>query len=143
MSEDAALDYVFGICAILDQTAEDILQQNPRYLTRSKNFPTFFGFGPTITTLDEATGKSELSELEVCTWLNGDRARCNLVGNMAHSPARLVSFHSQMMPLLPGDIISTGTPGAMRIHEGDVVQATVGDLPPLRARVGALNRTSP
>ena len=143
VSEDCALDYVFGVCSILDQTAEDILQLNPRYLTRAKNFPTFFAFGPTITTLDEATASVELSEWEVCTWLNGERIRCNVVGNMAHSPAQLVSFHSQMMPLLPGDIISTGTPGAVRIRDGDVVKASVGDLPPLRATVEALNGTAP
>ena len=48
-----ALRHVFGFCAVLDQTAEDILLRNPRFLTRAKNFPTFFSFGPEIVTLDE------------------------------------------------------------------------------------------
>ncbi len=48
VSEEDALDHVFGVTTILDQTAEDILQRNPRFLTRSKNFPGFFSFGPEI-----------------------------------------------------------------------------------------------
>jgi 2-keto-4-pentenoate hydratase/2-oxohepta-3-ene-1,7-dioic acid hydratase in catechol pathway len=42
ISEQQALDYIAGYCLILDMTAEDILQKNPRFLTRSKNFDTFF-----------------------------------------------------------------------------------------------------
>src|SRR5690606_10523785 len=53
VSEAEAMDHVFGVCAILDQTAEDILALNPRYLTRSKNFPTFFSYGPEVVTVDE------------------------------------------------------------------------------------------
>ena len=53
VSEADALSYVAGYCLILDMTAEDILQRNPRYLTRSKNFDTFFSFGPELVTTDE------------------------------------------------------------------------------------------
>ena len=48
-----ALDHVFGVCPVLDQTAEDILARNPRFLTRSKNFPGFLSFGPAIAALSE------------------------------------------------------------------------------------------
>ena len=53
VSEEEALDHVFGVVPVLDQTAEDILERNPRFLTRSKNFPGFFSFGPEIVPLDE------------------------------------------------------------------------------------------
>ena len=43
---EEALDHLAGVVPVLDQTAEDILQRNPRFLTRSKNFPGFFSFGP-------------------------------------------------------------------------------------------------
>jgi 2-keto-4-pentenoate hydratase/2-oxohepta-3-ene-1,7-dioic acid hydratase in catechol pathway len=47
---------------------------------------------------------------------------------MIFSPAELVSFHSHVMPLYPGDIISTGTPGAVAIEPGDVVECRLGSL---------------
>ena len=43
---DEAMSYVAGVVPVLDQTAEEILMENPRYLTRVKNYPTFFSFGP-------------------------------------------------------------------------------------------------
>lgn len=128
---EEALDYVFGVCAVLDQTAEDILALNPRYLTRSKNFPTFFSFGPEVVTLDEFLGSRALEEIEVATYLDDTEVRRNVVGNMTHSPRDLVSFHSQMMPLFPGDIISTGTPGAGVLSDGVVAEARIEGLLPL------------
>lgn len=132
-----ALSYVFGVCAVLDQTAEDILQLNPRYLTRSKNFPTFFAFGPEVVTLDEFLADRDLGQVEVCTLLDGLEVRRNQVANMTHAPADLVSFHSQMMPLYPGDIISTGTPGAGVLTPGCVAEARIDGLAPLRNPVRA------
>ena len=137
VSPEEALDYVFGVCAILDQTAEDILALNPRYLTRSKNFPTFFSFGPEVVTLDEFLATRALADVEVATVLDGAEVRRNVVGNMTHAPHDLVSFHSQMMPLFPGDIISTGTPGAGVLQPGAVVEARIDGLLPLTNPVRA------
>jgi len=117
-----ALDYVAGMVAVLDQTAEDVLLQNPRYLTRAKNYPTFFSFGPAIITLDEVLETcGDLDELEVRTTLNSEPVRGNRVANMTFSPAELISFHSHVMPLHVGDIVSTGTPGAVEVTPGAVV----------------------
>ena len=131
VAPEQALDYVFGVCAVLDQTAEDILAPNPRYLTRSKNFPTFFSFGPEVVTLDEFLASRALEDVEVATLLDGAEIRRNIVGNMTHSPRDLVSFHSEMMPLFPGDIISTGTPGAGVLKQGAVAEARIDGLMPL------------
>jgi 2-keto-4-pentenoate hydratase/2-oxohepta-3-ene-1,7-dioic acid hydratase in catechol pathway len=122
VSEADALDYVAGVCPVLDQTAEDILERNPRFLTRSKNFPGFFSFGPWITRLADL---GPLADLEVSTVINGRVHRSNVVANMTFSPAFLVSFHSSVMPLYPGDIISPGTPGAVHITPGDVVECRI------------------
>ncbi|MGH3361600.1 MAG: fumarylacetoacetate hydrolase family protein [Nocardioides sp.] len=135
VSPEDALDHVFGVCAVLDQTAEDILALNPRYLTRSKNFPTFFSFGPEVVTIDEFLASRALEDVEVATWLDGAEVRRNVVGNMTHAPRELVSFHSQMMPLFPGDIISTGTPGAGVLKQGAVAEARIDGLLPLTNRV--------
>jgi len=136
VDEHEALDYVFGLVPVLDQTAEDILQRNPRFLTRAKNFPGFFSFGPHIATIDEIAPDG-LGSLEVSTVLNGRVLRSNRVGNMTFSPQQLVSFHSEVMPLEPGDIISTGTPGAVVISSGDVAECRIPGFPSLRNPVSS------
>lgn len=124
-----ALSYLAGVVPVLDQTAEDILQRNPRFLTRSKNFPGFFSFGPQIIPLAEVLESvGSLAEVEVSTVINGE-VRCgNTVSNMRYDPAFLISFHSKVMPLYPGDIISTGTPGAVHVRAGDVAECRVAGV---------------
>lgn len=123
--EEEALSVVAGFTTIIDMTAEDILQKNPRYLTRAKSFDTFFSFGPEVVTPDEM---GPLEDLPVSTVLNGDTHRKNTVSNMTFPPLWLLSFHSKVMTLLPGDIISTGTPGAAVIRDGDVVSCEIPGL---------------
>jgi 2-keto-4-pentenoate hydratase/2-oxohepta-3-ene-1,7-dioic acid hydratase in catechol pathway len=126
--EADALDYVAGVVAILDQTAEEVLLQNPRYLTRVKNYPTFFSFGPVVITMDEVLAVvPSLAELSVTTVHNGRDHRTDVVRGMTFSPAELLSFHSHVMPFYPGDILSTGTPGAVTITAGDTVSCRLGD----------------
>lgn len=125
VSEAEALEYVAGYCLILDMTAEDILQKNPRYLTRSKNFETFFSFGPELVTPDELP---DVLTLQVGTYNNGKLHRENVVANMAFQPYYLVSFHSYVATMYPGDIISTGTPGAVIIRDGDVAECRIDGL---------------
>jgi 2-keto-4-pentenoate hydratase/2-oxohepta-3-ene-1,7-dioic acid hydratase in catechol pathway len=129
---------VAGFTTIIDTTAEDILRQNPRYLTVSKSFDTFFSFGPQLLTPDEIP---DVSALEVSTVLNGRVHAKNVVANMTFSPAFLVSFLSQVMTLLPGDIISTGTPGACVIADGDIVECRISGFPSLANPVVDLKRS--
>jgi 2-keto-4-pentenoate hydratase/2-oxohepta-3-ene-1,7-dioic acid hydratase in catechol pathway len=126
--EEDAPSVVAGFTTVLDMTAEDILRKNPRYLTRAKSFDTFFSFGPELMTPDEIAG---VEALEVSTVLNGEVRRINTVSNMTFSPWWLVSFHSKVMTLLPGDVISTGTPGAVVIQEGDVAECRITGFEPL------------
>ena len=123
------MSVVAGFTTILDMTAEDILRQNPRYLTLSKSFDTFFSFGPQLVTPDEI---KDASKLVVSTILNGKVYAENVVANMTFSPDFLVSFLSGVMTLLPGDIISTGTPGAVVIKEGDIVKCKINGFLPLK-----------
>jgi 2-keto-4-pentenoate hydratase/2-oxohepta-3-ene-1,7-dioic acid hydratase in catechol pathway len=122
-----ALSYVAGVVPVLDQTAEAVLLENPRYLTRVKNYPTFFSFGPDLITLDEVLAGGPLEDLRVATVHNDAVHRKDTVSGMTFSPAELLSFHSQVMPFYPGDILSTGTPGAVPIEPGDVVGCELGD----------------
>jgi 2-keto-4-pentenoate hydratase/2-oxohepta-3-ene-1,7-dioic acid hydratase in catechol pathway len=116
VDEADASSVVAGFTTIVDMTAEDILEKNPRYLTRSKSFDTFFSFGPELVTVDEV---DDVDALEVATIHNGQVHRRNVVANMTFRPWWLVAFHSRVMTLLPGDVISTGTPGAVHIRSGD------------------------
>ena len=122
------LDVVAGFTTILDMTAEDILQQNPRFLTMSKSFDTFFSFGPQLVTPDEV---DDVFRLKVSTIINGAIHAENTVDHMTFTPDVLIAYHSQVMTLLPGDIISTGTPGAVHIRHGDTVQCRISRFMPL------------
>jgi 2-keto-4-pentenoate hydratase/2-oxohepta-3-ene-1,7-dioic acid hydratase in catechol pathway len=132
VSEEQAPEYIAGYCLIIDMTAEDILQKNPRFLTRSKNFDTFFSFGPELIIADEVP---DVLKVKVGTYNNGRLHRENVVANMAFPPFYLVSFHSHVATLYPGDIISTGTPGAVVIGDGDVAECRVEGLGTLSNRV--------
>jgi len=125
VTEQQAASYIAGYCLIIDMTAEDILQKNPRFLTRSKNFDTFFSFGPELITTDEV---ADVLNVKVGTWKNNTRHRENVVSNMAFPPFHLVAFHSHVATLFPGDIISTGTPGAVVIDDGDLAQCRIDGL---------------
>jgi 2-keto-4-pentenoate hydratase/2-oxohepta-3-ene-1,7-dioic acid hydratase in catechol pathway len=136
ISEQDVPDYIAGYCLIIDMTAEDILQRNPRFLTRAKNFDTFFSFGPELITPDEVL---DVLRLRVSTWKNATLHRENVVANMAFPPHYLVAFHSNVMTLYPGDIISTGTPGAVVIEAGDTTECRIEGLGvlsnPVRRRI--------
>ena len=116
------LDVVAGFTNILDMTAEDILRQNPRYLTMSKSFDTFISIGPQLVTPDEV---GDVMRLKVSTVINGRVHAENTVEHMTFPPDALIAYHSQVMTLLPGDIISTGTPGAVHIRHGDQVACRI------------------
>ncbi len=125
LDEATALDAVAGVTTIVDMTAEDILQRNPRFLTRAKSFETFFSFGPELVTLDEV---GDLAQLVVRTTIDGALHRENVVANMMFAPAYLVSFFSHVMTLEPGDVISTGTPGAVVLRDGCVVGCEIAGV---------------
>lgn len=136
-AESEALDYLAGFCLILDQTAEDILQRNPRFLTRAKNFPGFFSFGPELVTVDEVLSTfGSLENITISTIRNHEAQASASVAQMIFSIPHLISFHSKVMPLFAGDIISTGTPGATVIKDGDLVEARIEGIGVLRNRVG-------
>ena len=122
VDEADAPGVVAGFTTVIDMTAEDILARNPRYLTRSKSFDTFFSFGPELVTVDEV---ADVDALEVATVLNGEVHRRNVVANMTFRPWWLVAFHSRVMTLLPGDVISTGTPGAAVLTHGDLAECRI------------------
>lgn len=128
VSEENWQDAIVGYTTILDMTEESILKGNdyvsgnPRYLTIVKNFPTFFSFGPQLVTPDEVP---DVLKLNVQSIHNGEVHAENVVANMTHRPARLVSLHSSIQGWYAGDILSTGTPRAFHIQDGDIAECRI------------------
>ena len=128
VSEEDWEEVIVGYTTILDMTEESFLKGNeyikgnPRYLTICKSFPTFFSFGPTMVTPDEVP---DVLQLEVQSVHNGEVYAKNVVANMTHRPARLVSLHSSIQGWYPGDVLSTGTPRAFGLADGDVAECRI------------------
>lgn len=134
VSEASAESVIAGYLPVIDVTAEDILDRNPRYLTTAKAFDSFLVLGPTILTRDSV---DSLEGLEVRTRVNGTTTAHNTIEAMQFSPEQLVAKLSGVTTLHPGDIICTGTPGAAGIDTGDVVRAEVDDVGAVSASVVA------
>lgn len=132
VSVDAVDRVVAGWVPVIDVTAEDVFQKNPRFLTRSKSFDTFLVLGPWIET---ALPVSALSDLEIRTVVDGQTRAASTVDAMSFSPAELVAYHSRVMTLEPGDLITTGTPGAHPIEPGSRVRAEVDEIGEVAAAV--------
>lgn len=126
VAEDDALRYVLGITCMNDVTARDLQKQDGRY-TRAKGFDTFAPLGPCIA-LDVTP-----DDLRVTGTVNGVVRQDSRTRELIFPVARLVSTISHIMTLLPGDIVSTGTPaGIGPLHPGDEVIVTVEGVGALR-----------
>ncbi len=121
---------VAGYLPLIDMTAEDVLERNPRFLTRAKSYDTFLVAGDRI-----AVGSVDLDSITVKTEVGEEVIAENTVDRMLFSPHELVAFHSRVMTLEPGDLISTGTPGAGVIRPGDHVRAEVEGIGTVEASV--------
>lgn len=122
VSEAEAHEYVFGITCVNDITARELQAKDIQY-TRAKGFDTFAPVGPCITTGLDYTGKDGLS---IEGWVNGTRRQHSSTRELIFPIDTLVAFISSVMTLLPGDIISTGTPaGIGPLAAGDRVTVKV------------------
>ena len=129
VSVDGALDFVFGYTIGLDISDRD-LQKTEKQFARCKSFDTYTPVGPFVyQDVDLADVSIELKQ-------NGQGRQKARTSQMIYSPAQIVSFASEGMTLLPGDVILTGTPsGVGPIREGDQLEARIGDWPVLRNNV--------
>jgi 2-keto-4-pentenoate hydratase/2-oxohepta-3-ene-1,7-dioic acid hydratase in catechol pathway len=126
---EQAPDYVLGYTCFNDVTARD-LQKKDKQWTRAKGFDTFAPMGPFIETdFDPANALIE-------TYLNGEKKQSGSTSDLIFPVFFLVSFISQVMTLLPGDVIATGTPsGIGPMQVGDVVEVRIEGIGTLSNRV--------
>lgn len=129
VSPEQAHACVLGFTCINDVTARD-LQRAEVQFTRAKGFDTFAPLGPWIQTgLDP-------SSLAVGARVNGTVRQAGSTADMVFGAFELVSFVSQGMTLLPGDVLATGTPpGVGPLVAGDEVEIEVEGIGVLRNRV--------
>ena len=129
-----ALDHVFGYTVAEDISDRD-LQNSEKQFARAKSFDTYSPVGPFVYT------EVDVSDLPITLRQNGDLKQQARTSQMIYPVAEIVSFASQGMTLLPGDLIMSGTPsGVGPIKEGDELEARIGDWPPLRNRVTHVRR---
>jgi 2-keto-4-pentenoate hydratase/2-oxohepta-3-ene-1,7-dioic acid hydratase in catechol pathway len=123
LSEDAALDHVFGWTILHDVSARDV-QFKDNQLTLGKGPDTFSPLGPEIVTADEL---GDWSTLRVSTTVNGETMQDSPTSEMLFSPGRLLEFATGLVTLDPGDVVTTGSPAGVGCFRDPPVYLKPGD----------------
>ncbi len=134
VDEAAALDHVAGYVVVHDVSERAYQLERGGSWDKGKGCPTFGPVGPWLVTRDEIADVQNLS-----MWLevNGERMQDGSTRTMIFGVAKIVSYVSQFMTLLPGDIITTGTPPGVGmgmkpeprfLKAGDVVELGIESL---------------
>jgi 2-keto-4-pentenoate hydratase/2-oxohepta-3-ene-1,7-dioic acid hydratase in catechol pathway len=133
VSEEEALDYVAGYCIHNDYSERAFQLERGGQWTKGKGCDTFAPMGPYLVTKEEV---KDVNALSLNLWVNGDQMQAGNTANMAFKVTHLVSYISQFMTLLPGDVVSTGTPAGVGmglkppyyLKAGDVVKLSIDGL---------------
>jgi 2,4-didehydro-3-deoxy-L-rhamnonate hydrolase len=133
VTESNALNHVAGYCVCNDVSERNFQIERLGQWTKGKSHDTFGPVGPWLVTKDEIPDVQKLS-----MWLdvNGNRRQTGSTATMIFSMAKCISYVSQFMTLLPGDIVTTGTPPGVGsgmkppqfLNVGDVVTLGIEGL---------------
>jgi 2-keto-4-pentenoate hydratase/2-oxohepta-3-ene-1,7-dioic acid hydratase in catechol pathway len=142
VSEADALNYVAGYCVCNDVSERNFQLERGGNWTKGKSHDTFGPVGPWLVTKDEIPDVQKLS-----MWLdvNGTRRQTGSTSTMIFSMAKCISYVSQFITLLPGDVVTTGTPPGVGIgmkppqflNAGDVVTLGIEGLGEQRQEIVA------
>lgn len=134
VTEENALDFVFGYCTANDLSARDLQKRTSQWMLGKTN-DGFAPVGPYIVTKEEV---SNPNNLQLTTIFNGEVRQHSNTADMIFSCEQLISYISNYMTLVPGDVILTGTPEGVIIGKpieervyikpGDEVSVEVGNL---------------
>ncbi len=126
VSKENALSHVFGYTCFNDVSAFDLAMKDGN-LTRCKGFDTSSCFGPCIVQgLDPF-------DIKVECYVNGEKRQSGHTTEMLFDMPALISYISEFMTLVPGDVIATGSPGGTStLHPGDTVDVVVEGVGTLR-----------
>ncbi|MBZ8176635.1 2-hydroxyhepta-2,4-diene-1,7-dioate isomerase [Corynebacterium poyangense] len=125
-----AKDYIAGYAVMNDYTQRD-LQYRTLQWHQGKSLEKSAGFGPWLTTTDSFTFGGELA-----TYVGEDKVQSTPTNDLVFKPEDLVEYISHIYPLVPGDIIITGTPGGVGhasdpkryIQDGETVRVSIEGL---------------
>lgn len=131
VSEEKAKEYILGYTCHNDVSDYDAIKTDGISLTRGKGQDTFAPVGPFIET--NVDGDNLLVE----SYLNGELGQSGSTNELIHNVSKLVAFMSGVMTLLPGDVVSTGTPkkSNSRLKHGDVIEIKIEGIGTLRNHV--------
>ncbi|MGV8831794.1 MAG: fumarylacetoacetate hydrolase family protein [Devosia sp.] len=141
ISEEDALDYVAGYACYNDGSVRD-WQKHTHQFMPGKTFAGTGGFGPWMVTADEI---GDHTKMRLQTRLNGETMQDTTLDMLVCSIPRLIAYCSTILPLLPGDVIVSGTPGGVGarrnpplfMKDGDVCEVEVSGIGVLRNKVKA------
>ncbi|RKP59284.1 fumarylacetoacetate hydrolase family protein [Pararobbsia silviterrae] len=145
VSESQALSHVAGYCLVNDVSERHFQNERGGTWDKGKSFDTFCPVGPWLVTPDEIGDPQNLAmRLDV----NGKRMQTGSTANMIFACATLIRYVSEVMTLMPGDILITGTPPGVGLgmkppvflHVGDVVTLGIDGLGEQRQTIVADTR---
>jgi 2-keto-4-pentenoate hydratase/2-oxohepta-3-ene-1,7-dioic acid hydratase in catechol pathway len=134
-----AYEHIAGYTIMNDVTARD-LQRSESQWARAKGLDTFAPCGPWLVTADEMT---DPHSLDISLRVNGEARQRSNTSDLIFKIPSLIEFISEDLTLLPGDIISTGTPSGVGAYmtppvflkQGDTIEITIAGIGVLRNRV--------
>jgi 2-keto-4-pentenoate hydratase/2-oxohepta-3-ene-1,7-dioic acid hydratase in catechol pathway len=134
-------EHIFGYTIMNDVSARDVQLATSQW-TLGKNFPTFAPMGPWIVSKDEV---KDPHQLDISLSINGEKLQNSNTRELIFKLPQLIAYISKMMPLMPGDIISTGTPAGVGmgrnpqrwLRPGDDVVVEIAGIGSLRNPVEA------
>jgi len=140
VSEADSLNYVAGYTIANDGSVRDWQKRGPQ-VAPGKNWEKSGMLGPWITTADEA---GDPANMALKTWVNGELRQDGNTSDLVFSAAHLVSYISTFITLMPGDMITTGSPAGVAVgftpekwlKPGDRVEIEIENLGRLSAEVG-------
>jgi 2-keto-4-pentenoate hydratase/2-oxohepta-3-ene-1,7-dioic acid hydratase in catechol pathway len=144
VSKEGALDHVAGFALHNDYSERSFQLERGGQWVKGKSADTFAPLGPFLATPDEI---ADAGQLRMWLMVNGEMRQKSSTSNMIFDVPTLVSYVSQFMTLLPGDVISTGTPAGVGmgmnppayLRAGDVVDLGIEGLGESRQHVIAYN----
>jgi 2-keto-4-pentenoate hydratase/2-oxohepta-3-ene-1,7-dioic acid hydratase in catechol pathway len=133
VSEADAMDYVAGFCLHNDISEREFQLEKGGTWDKGKGCDTFAPLGPWMVTKDEI---ADVHALKLWLKVNGQMMQNGTTANLIFNIPFLVAYVSQFMTLLPGDIISTGTPAGVGLgfkppiflKEGDIMELGIDGL---------------
>ncbi len=125
VEESEAMDYVAGYCLHNDVSEREFQLERAGTWDKGKGCDTFAPIGPYLVTKDEV---ADVDNLKLWLTLNGKKVQDGTTANLIFKIPFLISYISQFMTLLPGDIISTGTPAGVGLGMNPQVYLQPGDV---------------